>query len=125
MRRDLPDDGATMKSKVLRRRFALGLWQGLAVVWSVLSSPFALMAALGLAVAATEGWPLADGLYFPFVSGLTIGFGDLVPVGPSARVLAIAIELIGILFTALVASVGVLALRSALHGSSGGLSPRR
>jgi len=109
-----------MKSNVMRRRFAIGLWQGLAVVWPVLSALLALMAALGLAVAAAEGWPLADGLYFAFVSGLTIGYGDLVPVGPSARVLAIAIGLIGILFAGLVASVGVHALRSALHGSTDG-----
>ena len=76
------------------------------------------MAALGLAVAAIEGWSHGDGLYFAFVSGLTIGYGDLVPKATLARVLAILIGLLGILLGGLVAAVGVQALTTALRETS-------
>jgi hypothetical protein len=107
--------GQQDKSKSLRGLFASGLLRGVGVVWPVLSFLLALIAGLGIAVAVLEQWPLGDGLYFAFVSGLTIGYGDLVPTQPLTRVLAIGIGLTGILFAGLVAAVGVHALQSALQ----------
>jgi hypothetical protein len=103
-------------SNPLRGRFLAALWRGLLVVWPVLSALLGLMAVLGVAVALLEDWPLTDGLYFAFVSGLTIGYGDLVPKEPLARVLAISIGLTGILLAGLVAAVGVQALQAAVGG---------
>jgi len=102
-------------SNAKRRLFLRGLWSGLAVVWPVLSTLLGVMVAMGLAVALIEGWPLVDGLYFAFVSGLTIGYGDLVPMALLSRALAIGIGLTGILLAGLVAAVGVEALRSAVR----------
>jgi len=82
----------------------------------VLSGLLGLMAVLGLIVAILESWPLTDGLYFAFVTGLTIGYGDLVPKAPLARVLAISIGVTGILLAGLVAAVGVQALNAAQGG---------
>lgn len=101
-------------SNPLRRRFVSGLRRGLLVIWPILSGLLALMAALGVGVALLEHWPLTDGLYFAFVSGLTIGYGDLVPKGHLSRLLAISIGLTGILLAGLVAAVGVQALNAAL-----------
>jgi hypothetical protein len=101
----------------MRVHFRQGLVRGLKVVWPILSGLLALMAVLGILVAVLEGWRLGDGLYFAFVSGLTIGYGDLVPKGPLARMLAVTIGFTGILFTALVAAVGVQALHAASRGS--------
>jgi len=103
-------------SNPLRKRFLTELWAGLGVVWPVLSGLLVVMATLGAAVALLEGWPLTDGLYFAFVSGLTIGYGDLVPKAPLARVLAISIGVTGILLAGLVAAVGVQALNAAQGG---------
>jgi hypothetical protein len=98
----------------LRIAFLQGFWVGIKVVWPILSALLATMAALGVVVALLEGWRLGDGLYFAFVSGLTIGYGDLVPKGPLARMLAVTIGFTGILLTGLVAAVGVQALQAAL-----------
>jgi len=103
-------------SNPLRKRFLTELWTGLGVVWPVLSGLLVVMAALGAEGALLEGWPLTDGLYFAFVSGLTIGYGDLVPKAPLARVLAISIGVTGILLAGLVAAVGVQALNAAQGG---------
>ncbi len=73
------------------------------------------MAALGIAIGFIESWPVRDGLYFAFVSGLTIGYGDLVPKTLLSRALAICIGFTGILLTGLVAAIGVQALTAALR----------
>ena len=72
-----------------------------------------MMALLGAVIGWREGWPLGDAIYFAFVSGLTIGYGDLVPTEPLSRVLAVCIGFTGILLTGLVAAVGVRALERA------------
>jgi hypothetical protein len=63
-------------------------------------------------VGRLEGWPLGDAVYFAFVSGLTIGYGDLAPSEPLSRALAICIGFTGILLTGLVAALAVRALET-------------
>jgi hypothetical protein len=99
-----------MEPRELRRLFFTELYSGLWVVWPILSALLGAMVLLGAGVALIEGWPLGDGIYFAFVSGLTIGYGDLVPHRPIARVLAIGIGLLGLLLIALVAAVAVRAM---------------
>lgn len=102
-----------MNSRTLRRQFGTGLIAGLRVVWPILSVMLGLIVALGLLVGLIEGWSIQDSLYFAFVSGLTIGYGDLAPKTLVTRTLAILIGLCGVLFTALVAAVAVKALGAA------------
>ena len=102
----------------MRREFAAGLFFGLRVVWPILSALLAGIVGLGLLVGFIEGWSVSDSIYFAFVSGLTIGYGDLAPKTFVARVLAIMIGIAGVLFTALVAAVAVKAL-IAVRGGGG------
>jgi hypothetical protein len=99
----------------MRRQFLADLWTGLRVVWPILSALLVVMVALGVAVGVIEDWPLRDSLYFAFISGLTIGYGDLVPKTLVSRALAIAIGMLGILLTGLVAAIGVQALLAAMR----------
>ena len=99
----------------MRRQFLGDLWAGLRVVWPVLSALLAVIVGLGVVVGVIEDWPLRDSLYFAFVSGLTIGYGDLVPKTLLARALAIVIGMTGILLTGLVAAIGVQALLAAMR----------
>ena len=68
-----------MDSGTLRRNFVAGLLAGLRVVWPILSVLLGLIIALGLVVGLLEGWSVQESIYFAFVSGLTIGYGDLAP----------------------------------------------
>ena len=97
-------------SQALRRHFLRGLFNGLRVVWPILSGLLGLMIALGLVIGLREGWSIQESIYFAFVSGLTIGYGDLVPKFVLTRAMAIAIGLCGVLVTALLAAVAVKAL---------------
>jgi hypothetical protein len=49
-----------------------------------------------------------------FVTGLTIGYGDIVPRQTLARVLSIGIGVSGLFLTGLIAGIAVYAMRTAL-----------
>jgi hypothetical protein len=104
-----------MDSRTMRRQFLADLWAGLRVVGPILTALLTLMVGLGVAVGRIEDWPLADSLYFTFVSGLTIGYGDLAPKALLSRALAVAIGLTGILLTGLIVAIGVQALVAAMQ----------
>jgi hypothetical protein len=108
-----------MDSRRMRRNFAAGLFAGLRVVWPVLSLLVGLMIALGVVVGLREGWSIQESIYFAFVSGLTIGYGDLAPKTLLTRALAILIGICGVLFTALLAAVAVKALTAATKDGDG------
>jgi len=102
-----------MPSRNLRRNFLAGLLFGLRVVWPILSVLLGLIIALGLVVGLLEGWSVQDSIYFAFVSGLTIGYGDLAPTSLLTRALAVLIGVCGVLMTALLAAIAVKALTAA------------
>jgi Ion channel len=93
----------------VRRAFVRAMVDGLRVVSPILSVLLLAIATLGLIAGLIEGWPVADSIYFAFVSGLTIGYGDLAPKTVMARALAILIGFCGVLLTGLVAAVAVKA----------------
>jgi hypothetical protein len=103
----------------VRRRFLVALWEELRVVWPIVSGLAVLQLVLGASVSLLQGWPLGDAFYFTFVTALTIGYGDLVPKGFLARLIAMVIGFTGILLTGLVAAVGVRALQRATDESAG------
>jgi hypothetical protein len=82
------------------------------VIWPVFSGLLALQILVGTVIGWIEGWSWGNALYFTFVTGLTIGYGDLVPHSMLSRLLTIVIGLTGILNVGLVAAVGVRALRT-------------
>ena len=101
----------------MRRVFFRELWNGLKLVWPIVSGLLAIMVLLGAVIGWREGWPLGQAIYFAFVSGLTIGYGDLVPREPLSRALAVCIGFTGILLAGLVAAIGVRALERATRSS--------
>jgi hypothetical protein len=101
------------ESAELRWRFLAALWKELAVVWPILSGLVGAQLVLGMLAGYFEGWRVSDSAYFTFVTGLTIGYGDLVPVRLATRLIAVVIGFSGILLTGLVAAVGVRALQEA------------
>jgi hypothetical protein len=89
------------------RHFFRAIWHVKAVILMLV----ALMVAGAGLVTLVEKMPFKDTLYFAFVTGLTIGYGDIVVKTPFGRLVAILIGLVGILFTGLMVAVLVLAVR--------------
>src|SRR6478736_6173109 len=100
--------------KTVRRRFFLALGRAIHLTWPVLSTILAVQVALGLLIGFVEGWSVGDAMYFTFITGLTIGYGDIVPRQALTRALAIGVGLSGLFLTGLIAGIAVYALRTAL-----------
>jgi hypothetical protein len=69
------------------------------LTWPVLSAILAIQVALGLLIGFVEGWSIGDAVYFTFVTGLTIGYGDVVPRQALGRALAVGIGICGLFLT--------------------------
>lgn len=97
----------------VRKRFHQELLARLPIVWPIFSGLLGMMIGLGLLIAYLVGWHLLDGVYFAFITGLTVGYGDLTPTHPVSRVAAIFIGLYGVLMSAMVAAIAVNAMHEA------------
>jgi hypothetical protein len=96
--------------KQMRRLFFMALFRQLGIVWPILSGILFVMIGAGLLIGYIENWRFGDALYFTFVTGLTIGYGDFTPRHMISRLLAVGIGFTGIVLTGLVAAVIVQAL---------------
>jgi Ion channel len=101
------------RSRQMRRVFFYALARQLRVVWPIFSGILLAMTGAGLIIGRIENWRVDEALYFTFVTGLTIGYGDFSPQHLLTRLLAVAIGFAGIVMTGLVAAVAVQALRAA------------
>jgi hypothetical protein len=109
-----------LAARTVRRRFFVALGHAIHVTWPVLSIILAIQVALGLLIGFVESWSVGDAVYFTFVTGLTIGYGDIVPRQALTRALAIGIGVSGLFLTALIAGIAVYAMRRALTESDTG-----
>jgi len=95
----------------------MALGRAIHLTWPVLSTILAVQVCLGLLIGFLEGWSVGDALYFTFITGLTIGYGDIVPRQALARALAIGIGVFGLFLTGVIAAIAVYAMRTALTDS--------
>jgi hypothetical protein len=107
-----------MRSRQIRRIFFVELFRLVRVVWPILSWVLFAMIGPGLLIGHIEGWRIDEALYFTFVTGLTIGYGDLSPRHVVSRLLAVVIGFAGIVLTGLVVALCVEALRSAVSDAN-------
>jgi hypothetical protein len=95
------------------RHFFVAVWHVKVVILVLIG----LVVAGAAAVSIVEKMPFADTLYFSFVTGLTIGYGDIVAKTPFGRLVALLIGLVGILFTGVMVAVMVHAVRQSIEES--------
>jgi len=93
-------------------RFLVACWVELKPIWPILSGLAGAQIVLGALVGLREDWSFGKSIYFSFITGLTIGYGDLVPFHFLTRLLSILIGFVGILTTGLVAAISVRALQA-------------
>ena len=97
--------------KTFRNYFFLALWKINAIIFWL----FVILVVDAAAIAFFEKIPFADALYFSFITGLTIGYGDIVPVTPIGRIIAILIGIQGLIITGIIVAVAVFALRKTME----------
>ena len=96
--------------QTLFRCFNAHFWQ---IIWRVKAVITALLLIIVIGaflIASIEQLPLGEAVYFSFITGLTIGYGDIAPGTPAGRVISILLGINGILFTGLIVAAAVHAL---------------
>jgi Ion channel len=104
----------SLTPKIVRRQFFVAARHAIRLTWPVLSLILAFQIVLGLLIGFLEGWSFGDAIYFTFITGLTIGYGDFVPRQAFARALAVAIGISGVFLTGVVAGIAVYAMNMAI-----------
>ena len=87
-------------------------------IWPIFSSLLILIMLLGIVIGIREGWTIGNSLYFAFITAFTIGYGDITPQYPLTKILAVAIGLVGFLFTGILVAIAVQALQFTIKGET-------
>ena len=80
----------------------------------ILFSLITVIILLALIVGRKEGWSTFDSIYWAFITGFTVGYGDIRPLNRASKVLAIFIAWTGIMFTGVIVAATVTATSSAI-----------
>jgi len=84
-------------------------------VREILAGLLTLLLLGGVAISHLERIRLGEALYFAFITGLSIGYGDITPRTAAGRVVSIVIGLIGMIFTGLTIAIATRALADAVR----------
>ena len=90
-------------------------WQ---IVWrirSVIAVMIMLIIICAILIAFIEQLSLGEALYFSFITGLTIGYGDIVATTTAGRLISILLGVTGVLFSGLMVAAAVFATQRAVH----------
>ncbi|MEM6884948.1 MAG: potassium channel family protein [Verrucomicrobiota bacterium] len=76
-----------------------------------------LMVVAGQVVGRLEGWPWTRSLYYTFITGTTVGYGDISPLKGWSRFLAVFIAFCGLLLTGIIVSVAISSMELSIKES--------
>lgn len=87
--------------------FLQTVFWGIVLLAPILGSMASLILLAGLIVSRLENWDKFDGVYWAFITATTVGYGDIRPAHKMARVIAILISFIGLMFTGILIAISV------------------
>ena len=80
------------------------------MVREVLASLFLLIVIGGLTISYVEKIAVGESVYFAFITGLSIGYGDITPKTAIGHLMSIGIGMIGMLFTGITVAIATRTL---------------
>jgi voltage-gated potassium channel len=87
--------------------FAYIFYLGIYLAAPLLLSLIVLIVLLGQVAGKMEGWSRFDAVYWSFITALTVGYGDIRPLGKTSKILAVLITLAGFIFTGIFVAIAV------------------
>jgi voltage-gated potassium channel len=69
----------------------------------------------GFTISRLENLGMGEGIYFAFITGLSIGYGDITPATAWGRVVSVLIGLVGTIFVGLTVAVATRALADSIR----------
>ena len=94
-------------------RFNAEFWKIMWRIRSIIAFLLLIIISGAYLIALTEQLPFSQALYFSFITGLTIGYGDIVATTAVGQITSIALGITGMLFTGMVVAAAVHALQKA------------
>ena len=88
------------------------------IIWhfhAVFLSLIALIVGAAAVFTYLEKMPFGDALYYSFITGLTIGYGDIVAKTPLGRIVAVLLGIIGIIFTGMMVAAAIRAVSESME----------
>ena len=82
---------------------------------AVFLSLIALIVGAAAVFTHIEKMPFEDALYFSFITGLTIGYGDIVVKTSFGRIVAVLLGLIGVVFTGRMVAAAIRAVEESMR----------
>ena len=92
------------------KQLGFGLW----LTFPLLLSLAAVITLLGQAVGTREGWSRFESFYWSFITATTVGYGDIRPMKPRSRIVAVLIAFLGLVLTGILIAIAVHAANQAL-----------
>jgi len=89
--------------------------RGLYFTWPLLFILLLIIVFIGQIVGRHEAWSKFDGLYWSFITAITVGYGDFHPCKRLSKGLAILTALVGIIFTGIIVAVALHAAQTAFE----------
>ncbi len=97
------------------REFVKHFVRYLLFVREILFGLLILLVIGALAISYSENLPLDQALYFTFITGLSIGYGDIAPQSGWGRLISVGVGVVGMIFTGITVAVATRALTDATH----------
>lgn len=69
---------------------------------------------LGSLFSLVEGLKLGDAIYFSFITGLGVGYGDITPQTPLGQVISVAIGLNGVILFGIIVGIASLSVKKSV-----------
>lgn len=79
-------------------------------VWEVFVGLLGLLGLGGVLISWVEDLPIGEAMYFAFITGLSIGYGDVTPETGWGRLISVCIGMSGMVFTGMTIAVATRAL---------------
>ena len=66
-----------------------------------------LISVIGIIIGRIEGWSKSDALYHAFINATTVGYGDFRPKKKLSKMLAVALAMLGLVFTGMIVAIAI------------------
>ncbi|MGI9470984.1 MAG: potassium channel family protein [Rubripirellula sp.] len=93
-------------------RFAHYFIQYASLVRHVLVGQLIIVTLLGVALSYLEDLDMGEGIYFAYITGLSIGYGDITATSTLGRILCVVTGMVGMMFTGMTVAVANRALQA-------------